>query len=61
MPPSPVALAPRSVSVLASYAIAQLGLSAMNTLVNTQIPFFYVDTLKLPAALFAWVMLIGKL
>ncbi len=49
------------VAVLASYAVAQFGLSAMNTLVNTQIPFFYVDTLKLPAALFGWVMLIGKL
>ncbi len=60
-PQQPVALAPLSFSVLASYAIAQLGLSAMNTLVNTQVPFFYVDTLKLPAALFAWVMLIGKL
>jgi GPH family glycoside/pentoside/hexuronide:cation symporter len=41
--------------------VAQFGLSAMNTLVNTQIPFFYVDTLKLPAALFGSVMLIGKL
>ena len=48
-------------TVLVSYAIAQFGLSAMNTLVNTQIPFFYVDTLKLPAALFGVVMLIGKL
>jgi GPH family glycoside/pentoside/hexuronide:cation symporter len=47
--------------VLASYGVAQFGLSAMNTLVNTQIPFFYVDTLHLPAALFGWVMLIGKL
>ena len=35
-------------SVLISYSAAQFGLSAMNTLVNTQIPFFYVDTLKLP-------------
>jgi len=50
-----------SVTVLASYAMAQFGLSAMNTLVTTQIPFFYVDTLKLPAVLFGWVMLIGKL
>lgn len=47
--------------VLVSYAVAQFGLSAMNTLVNTQIPFFYVDTLKLPAPLFGLVMLIGKL
>jgi len=50
-----------SVAVLASYGVAQFGLSAMNTLVNTQIPFFYVDTLHLPAVLFGWVMLIGKL
>lgn len=49
------------VAVLASYGVAQLGLSAMNTLVSTQIPFFYVDTLHLPAQLFGWVMLIGKL
>ncbi len=47
--------------LLVSYASAQFGLSAMNTLVNTQIPFFYVDTLKLPAAAFGLVMLLGKL
>ena len=33
----------------------------MNTLVNTQIPFFYVDTLRLPATSSALAMLIGKL
>jgi GPH family glycoside/pentoside/hexuronide:cation symporter len=48
-------------SVLLSYSAAQFGLSAMNTLVNTQIPFFYVDTLRLPATLFGLAMLIGKL
>jgi GPH family glycoside/pentoside/hexuronide:cation symporter len=48
-------------AVLASYAAAQFGLSAMNTLVNTQIPFFYVDTLKLPATLFGLAMLLAKL
>lgn len=47
-------------AVLFSYAVAQFGLSAMNTLVNTHIPFFYVDTLKLPAATFGLVMLISK-
>ncbi len=47
-------------AVLLSYAVAQFGLSAMNTLVNTHIPFFYVDTLKLPAATFGLVMLISK-
>ena len=57
--PSPAVALP--FAVLASYALAQLGLSAMNTLVSTQVPFFYVDTLGLPAALFGWVMLIGKL
>lgn len=49
------------VTVLASYALAQFGLSAMNTLVSTQIPFFYVDTLRLSATSFGVVMLIGKL
>ncbi|MGH0034900.1 MAG: MFS transporter [Myxococcota bacterium] len=48
-------------AVLLSYSAAQFGLSAMNTLVNTQIPFFYVDTLKLPATLFGLVMLLAKL
>jgi GPH family glycoside/pentoside/hexuronide:cation symporter len=48
-------------AVLFSYSAAQFGLSAMNTLVNTQIPFFYVDTLRLPATLFGLVMLIAKL
>jgi len=57
--PDPAVVLP--VAVLASYGVAQFGLSAMNTLVNTQIPFFYVDTLHLPAALFGWVMLIAKL
>ncbi len=49
------------VAVLVSYSAAQFGLSAMNTLVNTQIPFFYVDTLRLPATSFGLVMLIAKL
>ncbi len=49
-----------SLGVLLSYSAAQFGLSAMNTLVNTQIPFFYVDTLELPAALFGLVMLLAK-
>jgi len=57
--PSPATVLP--LAVLASYASAQFGLSAMNTLVNTQVPFFYVDNLKLPAASFGLVMLIGKL
>ncbi len=53
--------APLALGTLCSYALAQFGLSAMNTLVNTQLTFFYVDTLKFPAALFGLVMLIGKL
>jgi len=47
--------------VLLCYSAAQFGLSAMNTLVNTQVPFFYVDNLALPAASFGLVMLLGKL
>ncbi len=60
---STVARAPSarlSSGILVSYAVAQFGLSAMNTLVNTHLPFFYVDTLKLPAPLFGLVMLLGK-
>jgi GPH family glycoside/pentoside/hexuronide:cation symporter len=49
-----------ALGVLLSYACAQFGLSAMNTLVNAHVPFFYVDTLRLPASFFALVMLIGK-
>jgi glycoside/pentoside/hexuronide:cation symporter, GPH family len=48
-------------ATLIAYSVAQFGLSAMNTLVNTQIPFFYVDTLRLPATQFGLVMLIAKL
>jgi len=47
------------VAVRASDGVAQLGLPAMNTLVDTQIPFIHVDTLHLPAALIGWVMLIA--
>jgi GPH family glycoside/pentoside/hexuronide:cation symporter len=46
--------------VLLAYSAAQFGLSASNTLVSTQLPFFYVDTLALPPALFGLVMLVAK-
>lgn len=49
-----------ALSVLLAYSAAQFGLSASNTLVATQLPFFYVDTLALPPALFGLVMLITK-
>lgn len=49
-----------ALSVLLAYSAAQFGLSASNTLVATQLPFFYVDTLALPPALFGLVMLIAK-
>jgi GPH family glycoside/pentoside/hexuronide:cation symporter len=49
-----------ALGVLIAYSTAQFGLSASNTLVATQLPFFYVDTLLLPPALFGVVMLIAK-
>lgn len=49
-----------ALSVLLTYSAAQFGLSASNTLVATQLPFFYVDTLALPPALFGLVMLLAK-
>jgi GPH family glycoside/pentoside/hexuronide:cation symporter len=61
--PAPAAAAPGvrlPRSVLLSYSTAQFGLSASNTLMATQLPFFYVDTLLLPPALFGLVMLIAK-
>jgi len=52
---------PLALPLLLAYSAAQFGLSASNTLVSTQLPFFYVDTLALPPALFGLVMLIAKL
>lgn len=63
-PPPPAAPAAPggrlALSVLLAYSAAQFGLSASNTLVSTQLPFFYVDTLALPPALFGLVMLVAK-
>lgn len=59
-PPTPSSRERLPLAILLSYSAAQFGLSAMNTLVTTQIPFFYVDTLKLPAVQFGLVMLIAK-
>jgi glycoside/pentoside/hexuronide:cation symporter, GPH family len=63
---APAALAPLRTErlvfgTLLAYSAAQFGLSASNTLLATQLPFFYVDTLALPPTLFGLVMLIAKL
>lgn len=60
-PTAPARGARLALSVLLAYSAAQFGLSASNTLMSTQLPFFYVDTLALPPALFGLVMLIAKI
>lgn len=47
--------------VLVTYCTAQFGLSALNTLMNTSLPIFYLNTLEVSGATFGWIMLIGKL
>src|SRR5690606_31672742 len=64
-PPAPAAApgaAPErlALSVLLGYSAAQFGLSASNTLIALHLPYFYIDTLLLPPALFGVVMLIAK-
>ena len=50
-----------TVRVLLAYCVAQFGFSALNTLMNTSLPFFYMNTLEVSGAVFGWIMLTGKL
>src|SRR5690606_14702004 len=53
LPPPAAGSAERlALSVLLGYSAAQFGLSASNTLIALHLPYFYIDTLLLPPALF---------
>jgi len=59
---APAAARPERLALplLLGYSAAQFGLSASNTLISLHLPYFYIDTLALPPALFGVVMLIAK-
>ncbi len=63
--PAPLAATPATerlgATVMLSYCTAQFGLSALNTLMNTSLPIFYMNTLEVSGAAFGWIMLAGKL